>query len=482
MTALVIYDDRQPIPTDGQHLVGVRSYSRLLHKKSTLLERSLQLFDGAGLTRVRVLSGQDDADRLLQEWDDLAIDWPLLYLPSALASIDSDKTELFLRKIRYLRESFRVCFNGDEHMLLAATPDQHRTVQALLRGATPAALSERLDLRRFDEELTGLSSLAQPSHLLEFLTTTFDARHFNAIRHSAHTITKTSTDRDKLRREAQVFGLLPDRLKAFFLPTWDLQVTTDHASYCMERLHMPDLAIQWVHGAIDRPAFEQLLDQLVCFIEARPQRDDEGRSASHLYQEKVHQRIDQLHQLEAAAPCLAMIATATASGSDLRELERRYAALLPRLQNHRHSWQSTISHGDLCFSNILYSTQNRCMRFIDPRGADDTDGLYLDAYYDIAKLSHSICGAYDFINHDLVDLSLTRDLRLQMIFPRRPDPDCKDYFLQRMQELGFDSDLIRLYEASLFLSMLPLHIDVPKKVVAFAVVADDILTDLERHQ
>jgi hypothetical protein len=53
-------------------------------------------------------------------------------------------------------------------------------------------------------------------------------------------------------------------------------------------------------------------------------------------------------------------------------------------------------------------------------------------------------------------------------------------FRQKLTESGFDPELTRLYEASLFISMAPLHIDVPKKVIAFLVNAADILDELER--
>jgi hypothetical protein len=53
-----------------------------------------------------------------------------------------------------------------------------------------------------------------------------------------------------------------------------------------------------------------------------------------------------------------------------------------------------------------------------------------------------------------------------------------DMFQRQLEKSGFDPGLIRLYEASLFISMLPLHIDRPRKVLAFAINADDILASL----
>ncbi|MBC7389181.1 MAG: hypothetical protein H7329_08235, partial [Opitutaceae bacterium] len=43
---------------------------------------------------------------------------------------------------------------------------------------------------------------------------------------------------------------------------------------------------------------------------------------------------------------------------------------------------------------------------------------------------------------------------------------------------GYNYELVRIFEASLFLSMLPLHIDNPKKVLAFILNAINILTEI----
>jgi len=49
-----------------------------------------------------------------------------------------------------------------------------------------------------------------------------------------------------------------------------------------------------------------------------------------------------------------------------------------------------------------------------------------------------------------------------------------------LQRYGIDLALIRLYELSLFLSMLPLHMDRPHKVFGFVLNAIAILDSLER--
>lgn len=135
-----------------------------------------------------------------------------------------------------------------------------------------------------------------------------------------------------------------------------------------------------------------------------------------------------------------------------------------------------FSHGDLCFSNMLYDKRTQLLKLIDPRGSLNPDELYMDEYYDLAKLSHSVLGNYDFINSGLFDFQTNNQLKIQLEINSHESLSLlQQIFADKVSEEGYDIDLIRIFEASLFLSMLPLHIDNPKKVLAFALNAQKIL-------
>jgi dTDP-4-dehydrorhamnose reductase len=64
----------------------------------------------------------------------------------------------------------------------------------------------------------------------------------------------------------------------------------------------------------------------------------------------------------------------------------------------------TRIHGDLHFDNILVNPENdNDFILVDPRG--DTGG---DPVYDLAKLTHTIVGKYDFFNYDLHRIAISR--------------------------------------------------------------------------
>ena len=58
----------------------------------------------------------------------------------------------------------------------------------------------------------------------------------------------------------------------------------------------------------------------------------------------------------------------------------------------------------------------------------------------------------------------------------------KEIFEDYLERNGFDYLLVRICEASLFLSMLPLHIDNPQKVFGFILNAIDILKEIKEYE
>ncbi len=54
-------------------------------------------------------------------------------------------------------------------------------------------------------------------------------------------------------------------------------------------------------------------------------------------------------------------------------------------------------------------------------------------------------------------------------------------FGEYLKKYGYDPIQVRLYEASLFLSMLPLHMDQENKVFAFLLNAMNIMEELKKY-
>ena len=122
-------------------------------------------------------------------------------------------------------------------------------------------------------------------------------------------------------------------------------------------------------------------------------------------------------------------------------------------------------HGDFCFSNILFDFRAGRVKTIDPRG---TDALgrpcpFGDLRYDLGKLAHSVLGLYDFIVAGFYLLrSEGRQLHFRLLSER-----CLP-----VQRLFMSTEFAGRKPAQwqchpvmvlLFLSMLPLHADDPRR-------------------
>ncbi len=126
---------------------------------------------------------------------------------------------------------------------------------------------------------------------------------------------------------------------------------------------------------------------------------------------------------------------------------------------------NTIIHGDLSYANILYSPRNNIFKLIDPRGNYGVDTIYGDYRYDFSKLRHCYHGRYDEIVNDLYQLCESDCFELN--FYKDNDYEIYDEILKKV---NIDINDIELIEGLLFISMIPLHSDFPKRQMAFFLI------------
>lgn len=119
----------------------------------------------------------------------------------------------------------------------------------------------------------------------------------------------------------------------------------------------------------------------------------------------------------------------------------------------------TFIHWDFCLSNILYDTSNKIIKMIDPRWYFWELWVYWDIKYDIAKLRHSIVWSYDFIVSDLFKIEEKNNNFILKIYNEELHENISKYFDIKLQEKLWNIEIIKLIEALLFLTMIPLHSD-----------------------
>ncbi|TWB52789.1 hypothetical protein [Nitrospirillum viridazoti] len=487
MGLTILFDDSRRVPDDILSMTGVGSFGGLIHGRRTLLRHVQEAAQEAGLPPPVVATTRAALDEAAERAGTAPASTQFLLFPANLAAAGArgQLTQL----LRTLAQA-----TGNQAWPVRTAAEWTGLVlveQRLAEGALSALAQGRLrefvarrrkDFTAPDLADTGLIDLRDPAQFVGFLANNFDARHFNSISDGPdYTLVKRSRDRAKLRREFEYYGLLPAQQRIFFVQPFDFQDDGETASYRMERLLIADMGIQWVHGTMTPAEFGLFLDRVFSYVTQRPARRvgrPEGRAVmDRLYRDKVVERVALLKSLPAYGDLAPLLARAV-GGIDA--LTDRYLAAYQGLRDRFPADRLVVGHGDLCFSNILYSKATQLLRFIDPRGVESADELHTDPYYDLAKLSHSILGGYDFVNSGQYEVALGADLGLTLASNAGERAWAQALFRDRLAQAGFDPLLVRLCEASLFISMAPLHIDVPKKILGFALTARSILEEIEQ--
>lgn len=483
----VVYDDSQMPGREIRTITGGKTFGETIFKRLTLLQRiSDEIEKESQVAGIVVYKGKKDQDALFAALPSGEEKVVIVHLYSNFGLADRNEFAVLLKKAEYMQESYTAFCDGKPAMTFIDSSDSYKK-------AFHALINREYEGEAIDN--SAFTDLSLRANFLTFITGGFDARFFNALEGDEYTVTKRSSKKEKIKAEYEFYYLLPDAMKMWFVMPYDYKEDENGASYTMERFHMTDIAIRFVHGAVDTEELRDILDKLFYFINHRETKQieaEEGKKiAGGLYIDKLKERMAELKSCKEYEDFDRMLAM----GTDYEGIEAvvaRYESLYERLAlsaggangtkagrfKGRAYDKLTVGHGDLCFSNILYNRESEILKLIDPKGAVRKEDLYTDPYYDLAKLSHSICGGYDFFNSGLYEISVKRDLKLELAIDVDTAP-FGEIFREYLEKNGFSYPLVRLYEASLFLSMLPYHMDQPGKVFGFLLNAVKILDEVD---
>lgn len=132
--------------------------------------------------------------------------------------------------------------------------------------------------------------------------------------------------------------------------------------------------------------------------------------------------------------------------------------IVPKIKKYLLNYESTMIHGDMCFSNMLYHPQVGT-RFIDMRGSFGKLGIYGDIMYDFAKLSHSVDGGYEFMINDKFTVNKIKDN--MYFFDIQETPNKKQASEAFWNKFGNTKpkELIKLVEGLIYIGMCARHYD-----------------------
>ncbi|HEX8482193.1 MAG TPA: hypothetical protein VF650_09840 [Allosphingosinicella sp.] len=484
MTTVFLYDDRATPPASVHQIIGADRFSQVMRRRQRLGDMIAKTA-AAGKLAFRAISSPADLAAAIEWIERMDEQDFVLRLPAALMPSDLARFEQTLTKLPYATEPalYGPRFE-DESVALLRRDD----ALALLR--TGEARDRRWFLSNFEQRATlipnacGFVDLRDVRSFLGFMSGATEARQFNETSIGGPIFTKSSADREKMRAEYGFFHSAPEALKRFLVPTFDYRETEGGAAYSMENLAVPDSALQMIHHSFEPRSFATLLDRFFEFVAARPRRHVGAAAVRERGLKdivgKMESRLDTLMNGALGARIDGLLRETGRCGG-LEEMRARSRRLVSAAIERDPAADLAFSHGDPCLSNILFNRELGLFRLIDPRGAVTAEDGYLHPVYDLAKFSHSILGHYDFINNGLFACQLTEDLELELELEDGGVPEwAQQAFVARLEAEGFDYRTVRACELSLFMSLLPLHSDVPRKLPAFCLTACRIIEELEK--
>ncbi|MEC6824968.1 capsular biosynthesis protein [Photobacterium piscicola] len=289
-------------------------------------------------------------------------------------------------------------------------------------------------------------------------------RAFNQLKISPEWCEKSSINGLKIKAEANWFRHLPPMMRNYIPQYMGHSEEQGRFSYRLEYLHHTALNELFVFANLPTVIWRKIIHSSLAFLTTCQQytqpTDQVSASLEQLFGEKTSQRLNEF--------CQDRNYSLTTTWC----YNKQHPISLQQLVTDSHQYLpksttiATVMHGDFCFSNILYDFRTNRIKTIDPRGItpDGTMTLFGDIRYDIAKLSHSILGLYDWIIAGYYHVNMTDNTISFDIAGLEQHQENQQMFIELVNDT-FNLSAVNLYamQIQLFLSMLPLHADDPHR-------------------
>ena len=262
-------------------------------------------------------------------------------------------------------------------------------------------------------------------------------RAFNSLQIREGIVTKSSDDNNKIEAEIYWYTHIPAPLRRVTPQLIDYQQVDGQFSYSLEFLPLLPLNELYVHGLNTTEFWQHIFQLLKEFFSMANQSD-------------VHRHIE--------------TGFAKSYAEDLyhkKTLKRLYAYA----DDADVDLNKPVIYDETMLSNIMYDMRGRRVKVFDPRGTDSNGNfsIFGNASYDLAKLTHSVIGMYDFIiagRYEIIDSASGSDIRFDI--DKRLE-QIQQEFLAGTWVNDISTESIMPAVVLLFLSMLPLHADRPDR-------------------
>ncbi len=288
-------------------------------------------------------------------------------------------------------------------------------------------------------------------------------RAFNDLKINRFSVVKSSRKVEKIVAETEWFKNIPPKIKVYTPALIDSYYNGESASYEIEYLYLSTLNELFVFGENQPEIWEIIFDSCNEFLElliATNSGLNIVSETSNFKANLVKKTTARLHEFENQTG-ISIDKPWIYNGIEvpsLKEISELSASFINDLA------RPSMVHGDFCFSNILFDFRKLALKVIDPRGLDFDDkiSIFGDIRYDVAKLTHSVLGLYDFIIAGQYHLDFQKEARIINFNFYTTESLIKTQLNYQKRSFGgvkIQSPETNAIVLHLFLSMLPLHYD-----------------------
>lgn len=266
-----IYDDIKRPSRIISGIIGNKKYSEVLYKKVRFIDRLKEILKEFKSFEIEFIDLKNQMEieslkeKLLFQTNESEESVYINFLSSNVV-IDKEKFFIFLEKSRYVNQ---VMADDKYSPKIMVFPNVNLYNEFLSKKLSNNIKNQ--DFLTKDEILPNdfKINLSELRDFLLFFSGSFEARYFNSLSSDKYTITKSSVDKVKMKKEHDFYYFLPHYMQKWMVMPYDYKETQERASYTMERLNIPDIALQWIHNSFNEESFENYLNKIFEFITTR---------------------------------------------------------------------------------------------------------------------------------------------------------------------------------------------------------------------
>lgn len=357
-------------------------------------------------------------------------------------------------------------------LIISAEGLENKISTVILKAKNLREVKLPFDSPVFEAPEHSLVNLNTPSEVMDLFNEGLVLRNFNSM-HKGRTgyFLKHSKQKSKMKAEHEFLNTLPTAIRPFYPCCGDYleDIGNDEAGYEIELVPTLDVAKFLINNYFSsQERCKDFIQSIEKYCDSVPHKtvlvEEYKEKMTELFIKKGEKRLEALSKVK----CLSRL-NQIVKLFGLESVEAFGKAYLKLLDNDIAGMSETefyCGHGDLFFGNMLYDPSKKILKLVDPKGGNASSAM-MPIWYDLAKLSHSFMGNYDLMVYGLITPFLNDSLELSLKIRKEFKKSCQllsNEFREFLSRRNLDIRRVRLYEGSLFLSMLPLHEEAPLRM------------------